>query len=104
MTDLTQMWTELARYQPFADADGHGNSWRVMCEKRTEAAADAAAVAAAAYEAVPAAGAAYEAAYAAALEAARALAARALAARAARAAEWSDRSITRIEAAIKERT
>ena len=85
MTDLTQMWTELARYQPFADADGHGNSWRVMCEKRTEAAADAAAVAAA-------------------LEAARALAARALAARAARAAEWSDRSITRIEAAIKERT
>jgi hypothetical protein len=47
MTDLTKMWEALAKYQPYADADGHGESWRVMCSERTEAAAAAAAARAA---------------------------------------------------------
>ena len=42
MNDLTQMWDALARYQPYADKDGHGETWRAMCEQRTEAAAEAA--------------------------------------------------------------
>jgi len=36
MIDLEPMWLALAKYQPYADADGHGKSWRVMCEKRTD--------------------------------------------------------------------
>jgi len=32
---LAEMWRELAEYQPQADADGHGESWRRMCEART---------------------------------------------------------------------
>jgi hypothetical protein len=92
MTDLNKMWEALARYQPYADADGHGETWRVMCERRTEDAAEAAAWVA--EEA------------AAATEPADAWAARA--ARAAReaaaaTAHWSNRAIERIEAAIKER-
>jgi hypothetical protein len=47
---LTEMWAALESYQPQADADGHGDSWRTMCRERTEgaswAAADAAAAAA----------------------------------------------------------
>jgi hypothetical protein len=39
MTDLNAMWEALEKYQQFADADGHGESWRVMCEKQTEKAA-----------------------------------------------------------------
>jgi hypothetical protein len=39
MTDLTAMWDALAQYQPYADADGHGETWRVMCEQRTKEAA-----------------------------------------------------------------
>lgn len=39
---LSQMWLELEAYQPQADADGHGESWRVMCRERTAAAAEAA--------------------------------------------------------------
>ena len=77
MTDLNPMWDALARYQPYADADGHGDSWRVMCEERTEAAAWAAAWEAAAWEAATAAWAA--------------------------AAYWSGIAIERIEVAIKER-
>ena len=42
MTDLEPMWAALAKYQPYADADGHGNSWRKMCSERTSDAADAA--------------------------------------------------------------
>jgi precorrin-3B methylase len=37
---LAEMWRELAEYQPFADRDGHGESWRRMCEERTEEAAE----------------------------------------------------------------
>jgi hypothetical protein len=33
------MWAALEAYQPKADADGHGDSWRVMCRERTEDAA-----------------------------------------------------------------
>jgi hypothetical protein len=33
---LAEMWRELAEYQPQADRDGHGESWRRMCEERTE--------------------------------------------------------------------
>ena len=44
---LAEMWRELAEYQPFADRDGHGDSWRAMCAERTDAAAHAAALAAA---------------------------------------------------------
>jgi hypothetical protein len=29
------MWTALVEYQPRADKDGHGESWRVMCRYRT---------------------------------------------------------------------
>ena len=42
MSDLTEMWTALERYQPYADKAGHGDSWRQMTTERTEAAADAA--------------------------------------------------------------
>ncbi len=40
---LAEMWRELSEYQPFANRDGHGESWRRMCSERTEAAAHAAA-------------------------------------------------------------
>jgi hypothetical protein len=43
---LAEMWRELGEYQPQADSDGHGESWRRMCEERTGAAARAAARAA----------------------------------------------------------
>ena len=44
---LAEMWAALAECQPQADRDGHGESWRRMCEERTLAAArDAARVAA----------------------------------------------------------
>jgi hypothetical protein len=36
---LAEMWRELESYQPQADADGHGESWRRMCEARTKQAA-----------------------------------------------------------------
>jgi len=36
MIDLEPMWLALARYQPHADLDGHGESWRKMCNERTE--------------------------------------------------------------------
>ena len=39
---LAEMWRELAEYQPIADRDGHGESWKRMCEERTEEAASAA--------------------------------------------------------------
>jgi hypothetical protein len=29
------MWKELESYQPFADHDGHGVSWKRMCEEKT---------------------------------------------------------------------
>lgn len=61
MTDLTAMWEALAQYQPYADADGHGESWRKMCEERTEKAARAAVDAARAKAAWEAATAAWEA-------------------------------------------
>jgi hypothetical protein len=42
------MWgTVLPSLQPVADKNGFGEEWRVMCETRTEAAANAAANAAA---------------------------------------------------------
>lgn len=47
MSDLTEMWTELEKYQPYADEHGFGAEWRRMCEERTEEAAWAAASAAA---------------------------------------------------------
>jgi hypothetical protein len=37
---IAEMWRELAEYQPFAERDGHGESWRRMCEERTEDAAE----------------------------------------------------------------
>jgi hypothetical protein len=36
---LAEMWRELAEYQTQADADGHGESWRIMCSERTTPAA-----------------------------------------------------------------
>jgi hypothetical protein len=40
---LHAMWAALAEYQRFANRDGHGESWRIMCEERTrDQAADAA--------------------------------------------------------------
>jgi hypothetical protein len=32
---LADMWAALSEYQPQADRDGHGESWRNMCELRT---------------------------------------------------------------------
>jgi hypothetical protein len=40
---LAEMWAALAEYQPQADRDGHGESWKRMCSERTEASAHAAA-------------------------------------------------------------
>jgi len=91
------MWEALSKYQPYADADGHGESWRVMCEQRTHKVAFAAEVAAdvhSAYAGWKAARAATEA------EAIRAK----MTVAATRAAYWSNRAIESIEAAIKERT
>ncbi len=40
---LNEMWTALAAYQSKADADGHGESWALMCSERTaDTAAEAA--------------------------------------------------------------
>jgi len=40
MSDKTaEMWAAFEAYQPTADKDGHGKSWRVMCRERTEDAA-----------------------------------------------------------------
>lgn len=47
MTDLTEMWQELARYQPYADKRGFGKAWLRMTTERTEKASCAAAAAAA---------------------------------------------------------
>jgi hypothetical protein len=81
------MWEALSRYQPYADADGHGETWRKMCEERTEEVAWAAAVAL----------------VVAVLAAAWAAARAAEAAEAADVKYWSDCAIERIERAIKER-
>ena len=40
---LKEMWAELAKHQPIADAKGYGTQWQSMCELKTEAAAEAAA-------------------------------------------------------------
>ena len=106
MTDLNAMWEALARYQPYADADGHGESWRVMCEQRTAYAAwaaEAAAYAAASRASRAAAWAAADAAAADAAAAAKAEWAAWAAEAAADAAYWSDLAIKHIEQAIKER-
>ena len=43
MTDKqAEMWAAFEAYQPRADANGHGDSWRVMCQERTGRAAWAA--------------------------------------------------------------
>jgi hypothetical protein len=93
--DLNKMWAELARYQPYANKDGHGESWRTMCSERTREATWAARAAAMA---------AWDAAWAAR---AAAWAASAYAASAGAGANapvyWSALAIERIEAAIKER-
>ena len=89
MDDLTQMWDALARYQPYADKDGHGESWRRMCEQRTKAASwdathaaeDAAADAAGMWKSGG-----YAAAWAASMT-----------------AVWSDLAFERVEQAIKKR-
>jgi hypothetical protein len=33
---LNEMWTALAAYQPKAVADGHGESWALMCSERNK--------------------------------------------------------------------
>ena len=49
---LNEMWTALATYQPKADANGHGESWALMCSEKTSSTRNAAAKAAyAAYDA-----------------------------------------------------
>jgi hypothetical protein len=39
---LARMWERLAAHQPFADKRGYGDAWKIMCEQRTQAAAEAA--------------------------------------------------------------
>ena len=92
-TILDPMWDALARYQSYADADKHGDSWRKMCEERTQSAADAASWYA---ENVWTVGATVRMAMEAALAAARAEISQ-------HASEWSGLAIKRIEQAIKER-
>ena len=67
MTDkINEMWTALVAYQIQADANGHGESWALMCSERTERAANIAYDAAyAAADAADAAWSAAKAAYAA---------------------------------------
>ena len=101
MTDLSAMWDALARYQPFADADGHGESWKRMCEERTIDAAVAAVNAARAKAAW--AEATYAAASAASWAESAAEAEADAAAAAAAATIRSARAIERIEDALKER-
>jgi hypothetical protein len=36
---LAEMWAALTEYQPQADSDGHGDTWRAMCAARTANAA-----------------------------------------------------------------
>lgn len=39
MVELTEMWAELEKYQPYADRRGFGYEWcRMMTERTTEAA------------------------------------------------------------------
>ena len=47
MTKLEKMWAALAKYQPYADADGYGDSWAAMCGLKTAEAAHMAALKAA---------------------------------------------------------
>ncbi len=46
MSDLDEMWKRLEQHQSRADQRGYGLEWRVMCEQRTEEAAESAAKAA----------------------------------------------------------
>jgi hypothetical protein len=39
---IDKMWAAMAEYQPTADADGHGETWALMCSDRTINAAYAA--------------------------------------------------------------
>lgn len=39
MTDLTEMWAELEKYQPYAEKHGFGRVWKRMCVERTSKAA-----------------------------------------------------------------
>lgn len=32
---MTEMWTALEQYQPYADKNGHGESWKRMTTERT---------------------------------------------------------------------
>jgi len=77
------MWDALARYQLYADADGYGHTWFVMCEQKTCLAA----ANASAYSTAAAAAACAAAETATALES----------------TYWVDLAIWRIEQAIKER-
>ena len=53
MTKLEEMWAALAKYQKYADADGHGGTWHALCKHRSyDAAYDAAGDTVAAYKAV----------------------------------------------------
>jgi len=45
VSDLTEMWAALERYQPYADKAGHGETWKRMTTERTEDAVYAAAMA-----------------------------------------------------------
>ena len=42
MTDLNEIWARIEAHQPSADRRGFGLEWRVMCEERTNIAAEAA--------------------------------------------------------------
>lgn len=42
MSDLNKMWAALEAYQPIADQNGHGESWKRMTQERTSEAADSA--------------------------------------------------------------
>ena len=49
MSKLEEMWTALEKYQKYADADGHGKTWALMCELKTAEAAHMATLKAAKY-------------------------------------------------------
>ena len=93
---LDEMWAAFEAYKPKADADGHGESWRVMCRERTQEAAEAA------WYAAPKKSAVRAAAWAAAEAAEAAAVAAALPKAEAWGAAWADRYAQEAIDAIRE--
>ena len=102
MTDLNEMWQELARYQPYADKRGFGDAWRRMCKERAGKAPWSAAWSAAWSARDAAAKTAYAAAWAAAKAADATDAMYAALSVTSEPAEWAQHAIGKIREAIEQ--